>query len=61
MAFSQIAASVDSQAQSVNDINGSMQKSNDQLLSVSDTSTSMHALSGFTVETVNGGIAKSMF
>ena len=55
MAFSQIAASVDSQAQSVNDINGSMQKSNDQLLSVSDASTSMHALSGFTVETVNEG------
>lgn len=55
MAFSQIAASVDSQAQSVNDINGSMQKSNDELLSVSDASTSMHALSGFTVETVNEG------
>lgn len=55
MAFSQIAASVDSQAQSVNDINSSMLKSNDEILSVSEGSTSMRELSSVTVDTSNQG------
>ena len=55
MAFSQIAASVDSQAQSVNDINNSMFKSNDEILSVSEASTSMRELSSVTVDTSNQG------
>jgi methyl-accepting chemotaxis protein len=55
MAFSQIAASIDAQAQSVSDINTSMHKSNEELLAVSATSTGMRTLSSFTVETVNEG------
>ncbi|HBR29936.1 MAG TPA: chemotaxis protein, partial [Firmicutes bacterium] len=55
LAFSQIAASVDSQAQSVNDINNSMFKSNDEILSVSEASTSMRELSSVTVDTSNQG------
>lgn len=55
IAFSQIAASIDAQAQSVSDINTSMHKSNEELLAVSATSTGMRTLSSLTVETVNEG------
>ncbi len=54
-AFSEIALSIESQAQSVNGINNSIAKSNDEILSVSKASTNMKEISTTTVEVSNKG------
>jgi len=53
MAFTEIATSIESQAQSVNDINKSMSMSNDEIQSVSDASTIMRDLSNSTADISN--------
>lgn len=55
VAFTEIASSIESQAQSVNGINNSMIKSNNEILSVSEASTNMKEISSITVEVSNKG------
>lgn len=54
-AFTEIASSIESQAQSVNDINRLMEQSNNEIQSVSNSSTAMRDISNLTSEVSNEG------
>lgn len=55
VAFTEIASSIESQVESVNDINGAMEQSNNEIQSVSSSSTAMREISNLTSEVSNEG------